>query len=659
LKVRLALLDKVPISKVEGVCILRTLLFSGPSTVHFSSNSIGPSPEPSSVSFGRAAEPVKETQDAFQRTKSGKFLPQPILESTVKDKILDYDPVAIGHRYTYELYERQTTQGRTKLALHQSPEPFSFTFLSLIDSINNLPHPVDVSIRSTTGKAGFAAFLHSRGLSSMLPQARVELAPPMDVTLGSGRMTNSDMQQKRWLNDTLINQVVATEWIQKAGMKESDRTSLLDFLKAKEGMKTFNPLQLLHQGTKGAIDYIEVGTDRAVTRQDLNAYMQAKHWDAEKDKKQIEAFLQDAHHVYQIPSRPLNEIYPKLFSAQHPTSEKHNMPTVYEIKETEQGEPEQLKQNLPFHKVIAESRRKAVQPRRLENPDQSLPSILHNDSAFFSTGVDTPHINQLCQALGQLDQKRQQENSSHHIAVFISSGGGETALGRYFIDYLKQLKTPVDIIVSGLAGSAGAMCLLTGATGNRLATPHSLLMLHESHVSGTPVSSLLAQIQGSSTKEEEESLLRYISERTGRSFAQIRLDTKQDYWLNPLEALFYGDKGLLDGVVVGPDGLVTREDTMTWLTKKMGSKEAVEKHIQERLERRRDMNAEIDHKFDVNDPFDNFAATLEAIAAETGHKLGKTPGFTESGAHPNSTVFEHTLIKDYQKRLAVLLQSKQ
>jgi ATP-dependent Clp endopeptidase proteolytic subunit ClpP len=650
LKALLALLHKVLISKVEGVYILRTILFSGPSTVHFSS---APSPELSSVRFGRAVEPVKETQDAFQHTKPNHFSPQPSLESTIKSLIYLFDPFAIGHRFTFDLYAQQMLHGRTKLELNHSPEPFDIASLSLIDSLNILPHPVDVSVKSTAQKAGLAALLHTRGLSSMLPQARITIDPPKDGSVIS-RQTNSDVQQKIWFNDSILNQLIATEWIEKAGMQESDRESLLDLLKGKNGRQDLNPLQLLQQGQKGAIDYIEVGLNRGVTRQDLDNYIKEKDW----DKKQVQEFIRDAHHVYQIPSRPLNEIFPQQLLSPTPKSNSASAsqtkpPALYELIEKDYENPTYKKRIPSFHKVISESRDEAIPSRMIENPDQNLPSILHNDGIFFSTDVAPHTINHLGQALSRLDRKRQDENSLHHIPLYLSSPGGNITSGYYFTDLLKRIKTPVDVIVNGLACSAGATYILTGATGMRLATPHSLLMLHE-HSS---IGKFNAHDMGRSMKAQEENKLRLVSERTGRPFDQLRLDTKQDYWLNPLEALFYGSKGMLDGVVVGTDGLVTREDAMVWLIKKMGSQEIVEKHIQERLERRRDMNAEMDHKFDVNDPFDNFPATLEAIAAETGRKLGKSPGFTESGPHPKSSAFEHVLIKDHQTKADILWQS--
>lgn len=565
-----------------------------------------------------------------------------------------YEPTAIATTILQQLYAQQALYGSKKpveLVLNGGAEPSGFALLGLVDAMSLLPQSPHISVKSTTEKAGLAALLNTQGLTSMWPQAGIFITPSKAYR---NRQTNSDVQRERWLNDQII-QLMATSYIRKSGMAESERENIVKLLKAQDGQKKFNAMQALNQGKKGIISYIKLGNDRGVNRADLDGYFKQQGWDPTTNvgKTKIKEFIRDADNVYHIPARPLSELFPEYAPKPVAHSEKGEPPSLslrLDNKKTHQSKV--VKQTIPPQRILIESLVEKAVPQILHFPDKKPDSILSNDSILFSTEVGIGSINNLAKALTSLDQKRVNEKSQHHIPVYVTSPGGEISAGNLFKDIVKQLQTPVDVIIHGYGASAAVMHLLVGATGKRFAMPHTLLMVHESNIAGQD-----AHVVGEVMKDGLESILRLLSKKTGRPLEEIRRDTRQDYWLNPLEALFYGKKGLLDGIVVDGNGVITRHDVEKYLQEKLGSAEAAEKYIKERLERRRDMNIEMDRKFDVNDPFDNVAGTIEKISMATRHKLGVHPDFLHSGPHPSSDSIEHIQVKERASLVEIMMQN--
>ena len=565
-----------------------------------------------------------------------------------------YEPTAIATTIIHNLYMQQVLHGGkqpVELVLNSGAEPSGHELLSLAEGMSLLPQQPHISVKSTTEKAGLAALLSTDGLTSMWPQASIFINPSK---AHRKRQTNSDVQRERWLNEQLL-QMMATAYLRKAGMTEANREDIVKLLKAQEGRKVLNAMQALNEGKNGIISYIKMGDDRGISRTDLDAYFKQKGWDADtaSGKKQIKEFIRDADNLYEIPSRSLSEIFPDyaLKNASEPEKSLIKRPSLSVRKLDKAGQIKLVERTLPKENVVIESLKKRTWPHLLSFPGEKPASILSNDCILFSTAVNIDSINQFAKAVARLDEKRAAENSKQHIPLFVTSPGGDISAGDLFKDLLKQLRTPVDVIINSFGASAAISLLLSGATGKRLATPHALLMVHESSISGSD-----AHEVGEYMKEGEESKLRFLAKKTGRSLGELRRDTKQDYWLNPLEALFYGDKGLVDGIIVKGNGVVTRQDVGDYLQEKMDSAEAVEKYVKERLERRRDMNTELDRKFDHHDPFDNVLETLEKVVAKTGHKLGQHPDFLHSGPHADSTSIEHIQVKEYVSLGEMILQ---
>ena len=231
---------------------------------------------------------------------------------------------------------------------------------------------------------------------------------------------------------------------------------------------------------------------------------------------------------------------------------------------------------------------------------------------------------------------------------------------RKFINTLQQLSTPVDVIATGMAASAGALMLASASTtgtatnrGKRLAMPQTLLLIHEAQLTNASKDTISSEL----LEQLHEELVSEIHRSTGRPLQAIRQDFRRDYWLNPVEALFYGPKGLIDGIPynkIDSTGriVITRNNVERYLIQKMGSKEKVEAFIKHKQEQRRDPMLEGDH-FDENDPFDNIVNTLEESAKLATQTLGEGV-FTHSGPDKTRHYFEHHNIMQKPKKKLIL-----
>jgi ATP-dependent Clp protease protease subunit len=134
--------------------------------------------------------------------------------------------------------------------------------------------------------------------------------------------------------------------------------------------------------------------------------------------------------------------------------------------------------------------------------------------------------------LNQLDRKRP-------ITLLIKTLGGWQDDAFIIIDVMQKIEAPVDTWALGSCYSSGAM-ILAGGTGVRRAMPQALIMLHVNEGDGNKAYSWESQ----SRKRFEEFWKRRA--RLPKRF--FPMDSEQEYYLTPAEALKYG---VIDEVVAG------------------------------------------------------------------------------------------------------------
>ena len=131
------------------------------------------------------------------------------------------------------------------------------------------------------------------------------------------------------------------------------------------------------------------------------------------------------------------------------------------------------------------------------------------------------------------------------IHFYINSPGGSVSAGLAIYDTMNLVKCDVSTICIGMAASMGAFLLAAGEKGKRFALPNSEIMIHQP-LGGMQGQASDIKIHADHILRTRERLNRILSERTGKSYKQICLDTERDNFLTATEAAEYG---LIDKVL--------------------------------------------------------------------------------------------------------------
>lgn len=139
--------------------------------------------------------------------------------------------------------------------------------------------------------------------------------------------------------------------------------------------------------------------------------------------------------------------------------------------------------------------------------------------------------------------------SSEEITILINTNGGMISSLMNIHDVIKLIDCPVKTIVIGKAYSAGAFILASGTRGLRGAFPNSSIMIHGLQT-GLPreetnkVKSYLDFLE-----RRNNGLLEVFAKNVGKTFAQVKKDCDNDYFMSAEEALKYG---IIDYIVDSP-----------------------------------------------------------------------------------------------------------
>src|SRR6266576_738735 len=167
--------------------------------------------------------------------------------------------------------------------------------------------------------------------------------------------------------------------------------------------------------------------------------------------------------------------------------------------------------------------------------------LLKDRIVFLGTSIDDGMANSVIAQLLFL----QMEDGKKDINLYINSPGGSVTAGLAIYDTMQFLTCDVNTYCIGMAASMGAVLLCSGTKGKRYALPNSDIMIHQ--VSGGA--------QGAASDVERQvdymfklkkRIIRIISQHTGRSEEQVRVDSDRDYYMSAEEAKGYG---LVDEVI--------------------------------------------------------------------------------------------------------------
>ncbi|UII57727.1 ATP-dependent Clp endopeptidase proteolytic subunit ClpP [Cytobacillus spongiae] len=132
------------------------------------------------------------------------------------------------------------------------------------------------------------------------------------------------------------------------------------------------------------------------------------------------------------------------------------------------------------------------------------------------------------------------------ISIYINSPGGSTSAGFAIFDTMQYIKPDVRTICTGLAASFGAMLLLAGKKGKRLALPNSEIMIHQP-LGGARGQATEIEISAKRILKLREQVNEIIAERTGQPIDKIARDSDRDFFMGAEEAKEYG---IIDEIIV-------------------------------------------------------------------------------------------------------------
>ena len=131
------------------------------------------------------------------------------------------------------------------------------------------------------------------------------------------------------------------------------------------------------------------------------------------------------------------------------------------------------------------------------------------------------------------------EDSEKDIYLYINSPGGSVTSGMAIFDTMNYIAPNVSTICIGMAASMAAFLLASGEKGKRYALPNSEILIHQP-LGGAQGQATEIQIAAEHIIKIRERMNQILSEKTGKSVDQIKLDTERDKYLFANEAKEYG-----------------------------------------------------------------------------------------------------------------------
>lgn len=127
------------------------------------------------------------------------------------------------------------------------------------------------------------------------------------------------------------------------------------------------------------------------------------------------------------------------------------------------------------------------------------------------------------------------------ITMLVNSPGGSVTSGFAIYDMMRFIGPPVRVICTGLCASIATIILLGADKNDRLALPHTRLLIHQPLIPMTvygPASDL--EITANELLKTRGRINALLAAETGQPIERIERDTQRDYWMVTEEAIAYG-----------------------------------------------------------------------------------------------------------------------
>ena len=137
------------------------------------------------------------------------------------------------------------------------------------------------------------------------------------------------------------------------------------------------------------------------------------------------------------------------------------------------------------------------------------------------------------------------EDAKQDIKLYINSPGGSVTAAMAIFDTMNHVKPDVSTVCVGIAASAAAVILSSGAKGKRFCLPNSEVMIHQV-MGGAEGQASDIEIVARHILKTKENLNKILAKNTGKPLAQIEKDSDRDYYMSAEEAKKYG---LVDEII--------------------------------------------------------------------------------------------------------------
>ncbi len=161
--------------------------------------------------------------------------------------------------------------------------------------------------------------------------------------------------------------------------------------------------------------------------------------------------------------------------------------------------------------------------------------LLKDRVVFVGTRIEDGMANAIIAQLLFLES----ESSKEDIKMYINSPGGSVTSALAIYDTMRYVKPDIQTICVGMAASAAAILLASGASGKRMILPNAEVMIHQV-LGGAEGQATDVDIHARHILATRDRLNKILSKHTRQKVSKIALDTERDHFMSADEALAYG-----------------------------------------------------------------------------------------------------------------------
>ena len=161
--------------------------------------------------------------------------------------------------------------------------------------------------------------------------------------------------------------------------------------------------------------------------------------------------------------------------------------------------------------------------------------LLKDRVVFVGTRIEDGMANAIIAQLLFLES----ESSKEDIKMYINSPGGSVTSALAIYDTMRYVKPDIQTICVGMAASAAAILLASGASGKRMMLPNAEVMIHQV-LGGAEGQATDVDIHARHILATRDRLNKILSKHTRQKVSKIALDTDRDHFMSADEALAYG-----------------------------------------------------------------------------------------------------------------------